>query len=281
MGKLPLGSFENSALPLQTIDFPQRSGRAQGLSAGLHVATLIVIVFVIASAPVTRTLRPFASVGVGNKLLPYIPPLPPNGTTSHGRDGSGGDRGAQPARFGRLAPGSSVPLVPPRLIHNKQPALPAPPAVFDANAPANVPVVTNLGLPWMASDTDSAGRGSGHGLGEGDGNTMGDGNGHGSGEGDDHGPYGNVVSPVTCLYCPQPGYTEEARKAKLQGKLLLQVLVGADGRAMRVRVVQGLGLGLDETAVAAVRAWRFSPGRDASKRTVPTWVTIETRFQLF
>jgi periplasmic protein TonB len=133
----------------------------------------------------------------------------------------------------------------------------------------------------MASDTDSAGRGSGHGLGEGDGNTMGDGNGHGSGEGDDHGPYGNVVSPVTCLYCPQPGYTEEARKAKLQGKLLLQVLVGADGRAMRVRVVQGLGLGLDEIAVAAVRAWRFSPGRDASKRTVPTWVTIETRFQLF
>jgi periplasmic protein TonB len=281
MGKLPFGSFENSARHFQTNDFPERSGRAQSLSAGLHVATLMVIVFVIASAPATRTLRPLASIGVGNKLLPYIPALRSNGTTSRGSAGSGGGRDEHPARFGRLAARSSVPLVPPRLIHNEQPALPAPPAVFDPNAPANVPVVTNLGLLSMAPDTDSAGRGSGHGLGEGDGNRMGDGNGNESGEGDDHGPYGNVVSPVTCLYCPQPGYTEEARKAKLQGKLLLQVLVGADGRAMRVRVMQGLGMGLDEAAVAAVHAWRFSPGRDASKRTVPTWVTIETRFQLF
>jgi periplasmic protein TonB len=276
-----LASFENSALYFQAIDFPQRGGRAQSLSAGLHVATLIVLVFVIALAPATRTSRPFASVGVGNRLLSHIPPFRPNGTTSYGSEGSGGGRDAQPVRSGRFAPGSSVPLVPPRLIHNEQPALPAPPAVFDPNAPANVAVVTNLGRPSMASDTDSAGRGSGDGWGEAGGDTMGDGNGNGSGEGDDHGPYGNVISTVTCLYCSEPGYTEEARKAKLQGKLLLQVVVGADGRAMRMQVAQGLGMGLDEAAVAAVHAWRFSPGRDASQRTISTWITIETRFQLF
>jgi protein TonB len=86
---------------------------------------------------------------------------------------------------------------------------------------------------------------------------------------------------VTCLCCPEPGYTEEARKAKLQGKVLLQVLVGADGTAKRVKIVQGLGMGLDERAEEAVRAWRFSPGRDGAKRAVAAWVTIETRFQLF
>jgi len=80
---------------------------------------------------------------------------------------------------------------------------------------------------------------------------------------------------------PEPGYTEEARKAKLQGKLLLEVLVGTDGKAMRIRILKGLGMGLDERALDTVRAWRFSPGRDALKHPVPVWVTIETHFQLF
>jgi TonB family protein len=45
--------------------------------------------------------------------------------------------------------------------------------------------------------------------------------------------------------------------------------------------VKGLGLGLDEQALQAVRAWHFVPARDARRQPVPTWVTIETRFQLF
>jgi periplasmic protein TonB len=279
MEKLPWGAVEasNAAMRFQLIDFSQRNGRAQGFSAGLHVAILVVLVFAIASAP---RQAPRGSVGLGNKLLPYIPPLQSTGNPSRGSDGNGGGRDALPARFGRLALGSSIPLAPPRPIHNEQPALPEPPAVFDPNAPASVPVITNLGLPWMTADTDSAGRGRGRGFGEGDRDSMGDGNGKGAGEGDG-GPYANVISPVICLYCPQPGYTEEARKAKLQGKLLLQVLVGADGRAARIRILQGLGMGLDELTVETVRGWRFSPGRDAAKRPVPTWVTIETRFQLF
>jgi protein TonB len=133
----------------------------------------------------------------------------------------------------------------------------------------------------MTSDTDSAGRGRGHGFGDSDGDTMGDGTGNGAGEGNDNAPYGNFSSSVSCVYCPEPGYTEEARKAKLQGKLLLQVLVGPDGRASRIRILQGLGLGLDERATETVNTWRFSPARDAAKRPVPSWVTIETRFQLY
>lgn len=110
---------------------------------------------------------------------------------------------------------------------------------------------------------------------------MGDGRGSGAGDGEGNGPYANVVSPVTCLYCPEPGYTEEARKAKLQGKILLEVLVGPDGTAKRVEIVQGLGMGLDEKAEEIILTWRFSPGRDGAKRPVASWVTIESHFQLF
>jgi periplasmic protein TonB len=133
----------------------------------------------------------------------------------------------------------------------------------------------------MKLDSDSAGPGRGHGFGDGNGNSMGDDTGSGAGQGDDNGPYAQVASPVTCVFCPQPGYTEEARKAKLQGKLLLHVFVGTDGRAQRIEIVQGLGMGLDERAIEAIHGWRFSAARDANRRAIPSWVTIETRFQLF
>jgi TonB family protein len=110
---------------------------------------------------------------------------------------------------------------------------------------------------------------------------MGDDDGDKAGAGGPAGGYANVVSQPACLHCSEPPYTDEARKAKLQGNVILRVLIGADGRAARIRLVRGLGLGLDEQALQAVRSWRFVPARDARRQPVPTWVTVETRFQLF
>ena len=95
------------------------------------------------------------------------------------------------------------------------------------------------------------------------------------------GPNRNVVTMPVCSYCPYPTYTDDARHAKVQGTVTLQVLVGADGRAQQVRVVKGLGLGLDDRSVESVRAWRFVPARDAARRSVPAWVTVEAVFRLF
>jgi TonB family protein len=61
----------------------------------------------------------------------------------------------------------------------------------------------------------------------------------------------------------------------------LEVLVGADGRAQDVRMIKGIGFGLDERAVETVRGWKFVPAHDASKRAVPAWVTVEAVFRLF
>jgi protein TonB len=61
----------------------------------------------------------------------------------------------------------------------------------------------------------------------------------------------------------------------------LAVLVGADGRAQDVRIIKGIGFGLDERAVETVRGWRFTAARDGAKRSVAAWVTVEAVFRLF
>ena len=270
-------------LHFETIDMSAQRGAPQTLSAAAHVVILAALVFLAVSGPRHVPAFPHVVLGPHSPLMSYVPALTPQGMgqPSLGGRGGGGENDPRPTRFGMLAPGSSMPLAPPRLNRSEENVLPVPPAVFDPHAPANVPTVTNLGLPWMNGDTDSAGPGKGHGFGSGEGGGMGDGRGSGAGDGEGNGTYVNVVSPVTCLYCPEPGYTEEARKAKLQGKILLQVLVGPDGTAKRVKIVQGLGMGLDERAEETILTWRFSPGRDAAKRPVASWVTIESHFQLF
>ena len=56
-------------------------------------------------------------------------------------------------------------------------------------------------------------------------------------------------------------YTDEARRRGLQGDVVLEIVVRRDGTVGDVTVLQGLGAGLDQRAVAAVRQWRFAPAR--------------------
>jgi TonB family protein len=64
----------------------------------------------------------------------------------------------------------------------------------------------------------------------------------------------------------EPAYTEEARIARHQGSVLIEVEIDADGKVNNPRVVQILGLGLDDQALAAVRNWKFRPGRSGGKK---------------
>ncbi|HTP67614.1 MAG TPA: energy transducer TonB [Dongiaceae bacterium] len=271
-----------ASLHFDTIDLSTRTGNSQTLSVAIHIL-LIAALLLLAANPRTTSLIRSIPVGIDHHTPTYIPPADPTqiGRPSHGNDGGGGRHELLPTTLGQLAPHSSRPLLPPTKTINDDPQLAEPSAIFDSNAPAAVQVVPDLGLPWMKDKNGSAGPGGPNGFGGGKGNGMGDRNGNGAGEGDEGGNYANVVTQVMCLYCPEPPYTEEARKNKLQGKMLLRVLVGEDGKARQVRLLQSLGLGLDESAEHAVYSWRFSPARDANRRPVAAWVTIETRFQLF
>ena len=133
----------------------------------------------------------------------------------------------------------------------------------------------------MKDNSDSAGPGKNHGFGLGKRGGMGDDEGSGAGQGDSYnGPYANSVTLPTCVYCPEPQYTDEAREAKLQGRVTLRVLVGTDGRASQIQVVQGIGMGLDDRAVQSVRSWKFTPAHDGARRAVPSRITIEIIFRL-
>ena len=159
--------------------------------------------------------------------------------------------------------------------------MPVPPTILDPNAAPVLPPVDKLGLPWMRIDTHSPGPGNSNTIGSKGGKSMGDGPVDGPGGESIGTKYSPGMTLPTCLYCPNPGYTDEARESKLQGMMTLSVLVGPDGRASDIRVSRGLGMGLDERARDAVRTWRFAPGRDAARHPIPTWITIEVIFRLF
>jgi TonB family protein len=90
---------------------------------------------------------------------------------------------------------------------------------------------------------------------------------------------GGVSAPIP-IYKPEPAYSEEARKAKYQGTVVLWITVDAAGGVTDCRVVKPLGLGLDEKAVETVRTWKFKPAL-RSGTPVPVRVMVEVSFRLF
>ena len=90
----------------------------------------------------------------------------------------------------------------------------------------------------------------------------------------------NGVTTPTCVYCPAPHYTNEARKAKLEGAVVIRAVVTVDGRADHVSGVKGLGSGLDEKAVEVVQTWRFKPAHTSDGHPVAVSVPMEIRFRL-
>jgi TonB family protein len=90
---------------------------------------------------------------------------------------------------------------------------------------------------------------------------------------------GGGVAPPSVLFKMDPEYTEEARLAKYSGTVVLAVQIFPDGTAQNIRVVKGIGLGLDEKAVEAINKWRFKPGtKDGVAVTVAA--NIEVNFRL-
>ena len=127
--------------------------------------------------------------------------------------------------------------------------------------------------------------GSGGGIGSGSGGGIGSGKGGGFGPGEGGGVGGGVfrvgggVTAPSLLSKVEPEYSEEARRAKYQGTVVLYVEVYPDGKAHNLKVLRSLGLGLDEKAIEAVNKWRFRPGYKDGK-PVPVQATIEVNFRL-
>jgi periplasmic protein TonB len=205
--------------------------------------------------------------------------------------GGGGDGDRLPAPKGRLPKAALEQITPPAIVvRNEKPRLSVEPTVV---VPPQVHVadnhMPNLGVaaaPVMPSAPPSNGTGSGGGIGSGSGGGVGAGHGPGVGSGSGGGIGGGVyhvgggISPPQAISAPDPEYTEEARRAKTQGTCILWLIVDATGRPRDVRVVRGLGFGLDAKALEAVRQWRFQPSMKDGK-PVDVQISVEVGFHLY
>ena len=82
------------------------------------------------------------------------------------------------------------------------------------------------------------------------------------------------------LFEVEPEFSEEARRAKVAGNVVVNLWVDAQGNPSHLRVVRGVGMGLDEKAVAAVKQYRFKPAMEGGK-PVLVELNIEVNFQIF
>jgi TonB family protein len=262
-------------------------GPAQAVALALHIGiTLLIFSPLLYKVVTNATANP-----VNNTLLTpldisdYTMKLPA-GKEKAGGGGGGGERNPVPATKGKLPKWSMTQIAPP-MVHTKpeskiEATLLGPP---DLKIPS--PNMDTFGDPLARMLSNSGGPGGGSGIGTGTGTGIGSGDGCGLGPGAGGGTGGGYFHPGTggvgypsCAYCPDPKYSEEARKAKYQGTVVLQAVITPDGRAIEIQVVKGPGLGLEEKAVEAVRLWRFKPALGPSGKPVAVVVPIEVTFRL-
>jgi len=210
--------------------------------------------------------------------------------TQAGGGGGGGDRDVLKASQGRLPKFSmQAQITPPAaVIRNLNPKLAVEPTL---EIPPEIKIAQNTNMPNFGDPKSTAvipsnGTGYGSGIGSGSGGGVGSGNGRGLGPGEGMGTGGGVfrpgrgVTPPRPIYSPDPEFSEEARKAKYQGTCTLMIVVAADGRPTNIRVVNSLGMGLDEKAIETVRTWRFEPGQKDG-HPVNVEMAVEVDFHLY
>jgi len=254
------------------------SPRIAGLSSlAVHGALAAVIVVLGTFQPVQTLVR--QRITALQDLRPYMAQR--DKTASGG--GGGGARQLLDASKGKLPKPEPRQFTPPRVDTIPNPKLPMAPSII---APDDMPNIhaSNFGDPLGHLGIPSNGIGSGGGIGIG--TDGGDGPGHGPGTGGADGGIGGGVyrigggvSAPSVMSKVEPEYSEEARRAKWQGTVVLSVIVDELGRPRNIRVFRSLGLGLDQKAVDAVSQWRFKPGRKDGK-PVPVIATIEVNFRL-
>jgi TonB family protein len=278
---------------------PAADGRKPGLpiaaSTAVHVLLATTVALMLGAGPAAP--RVMSRIDPAN-LIFLTTPGPGGG------GGGGGSRQPTPPARAELAgpsrmrspvatrraaaPRKPEPMAAPKPEPQAEPphAEAAPPKEREIETPTVAPVATvaadardRTGLPTPAADVSaSAGRGNGGGAGSGAGGGLGEGQGPGvgpgSGGGTGGGPYrpGSGIAPPSVLHEVKPDYTEAARQRGVNGDVELEIVVRSDGTVGSVRLLRGLGFGLDQRAIDAVRQWRFSP---ATRFGTPVDVLVE------
>jgi protein TonB len=235
---------------------------------GAGIALLLWLTHIAVPA---KIIPPTTSTSV--ELAPYVP-------LKVGKDGpsggGGGDASKLKASAGTPPKAAKQQFTPPTvLVQQKSKLMAEPTVIADMKTPPN----TQLGDPLSKLMTPSNGVGVGGGIGSNSGGGVGSGHG-GPGVGPGIFHVGDGVSAPRPIFTPEPEFSEEARKAKYQGVVVLNIVVGTDGRVHSPRVVRSLGMGLDEKAIEGVKTWKFDPSKKDG-RPVAVEMNIEVAFNLY
>jgi protein TonB len=285
--KLPPLKLESKPIPVKDIwGFYNYKKNGALSSTAVHVIVIALIIGgTILGRRVVTKVEAKASVALVDPG-DYIPMKPAK--TQAGGGGGGGDHDILKASQGRLPKFSMEQITPPAArIRNLDPKLAVEPTVIvmpDIKVAMNS--MPNLGDPKSTAVIPSNGTGDRGGIGTGTGTGVGPGSGAGVGPGEGGNMGGGVfrpgrgVTPPRPIFSPDPEFSEEARKAKYQGTCTLMIVVAADGRPTNIRVVNSLGMGLDEKAIETVKTWRFEPGlKDGHPVNVE--MAVEVDFHLY
>jgi protein TonB len=269
--KLP--PLELESKPIAVVDHMKvkRDPTSTAIAVVIHGLVILLIAFLIAQ-----------HVQIGSKAKTTlvtevtVPPMAPMKAQSMG--GGGGQRGPTPVTKGSPPKFADQQIVPPKAPPLQEPKIKIEPTVEvqkDVHMATNLP---NFGLPNSPLNGVSMGNGSGPGLGSGNGSGIGPGSGGNMGGGPRR--IGGGVSAPQVIYSVEPEFSEEARKAKFAGNVLVNLWVDTSGMPSHVRVIRGVGMGLDEKAREAVMQYRFKPAMENGK-PVLVELNIEVNFQIF
>jgi periplasmic protein TonB len=278
--QLPPMDITSKPIPVKSIwGMYERDKRSNWYSLAIHASVALLLLTVLsAHDAIEKKIREDLHM-IDPNIKPYEPPKKQMAQGG----GGGGAKSPTPVAKGQLPKRTLKQFVPPQVAMNEHPKLAVVPSLIDVPTPKVD--INQYGDPLARLGLPSNGPGSGSGMGSGSGGGVGSGTGGGYGPGSGGGVGGGVyragggVSAPSVLFKVDPEYSEEARKAKYSGTVLLSLIVDPQGRPLNIKVVRSLGLGLDEKAMEAVLKWKFKPGMKDG-RAVAVQATIEVNFRL-
>lgn len=281
----------------------QRQYIKVGLAGAMFCWLLMIVIYI--GIYFYSPAQEVVEITQSQKLIMYVA-LPPaikpkpvmaKASSKSGGGGGGGDRSMTAPSKGKLPkavfenPIISPSTKPPEIKNPVLPVLPTikvQPELIEAQN-KNL----SFGIPNATNDLASGGPGSGGGIGTNRGGAVGGGIGYGYGPGigdntgggpsriGDNKVYNaskSIVNPVI-TYKQKPKYTTEAQRDKIQGSVILSAILSKDGTISELKVVRGLGYGLDEEAIKAAYKIKFVPGKK-NDQPINVRVSLEFVFQL-
>jgi protein TonB len=271
--KLPPLVLESQPIPVVDRMAVKRDPTSTIISTVINIGILAFVLW-FATKQVVKTLT--KTPPTITLVEPVPPPKAPPKAVVMG--GGGGQKGPTPVTKGNPPKFSPQQLNPPKIPVADAKLTPPVTVDVDPNIKMAKSDVPQFGMPNSPLVGMSMGNGNGSGIGSGNGNGIGPGSGGNMGGGLRR--IGGGVSAPVVLFAPEPEFSEEARKAKVAGNVLVYLQVDAQGRPQHVRVLRGIGLGLDEKAMEAVRQYKFKPAME-NGHAVAVEMNVEVNFQIF